>query len=90
MGAVESAAAHVITAWRKDGHSVDPLQSSLLRGAAMDVDNAIRDYRAGDAGVFPITRARTLLHELWTAYRPATAQAADPFAQLVEQLRADA
>lgn len=71
-GSTERAAERTIKAWRADGLAVDPLTSSNLRGAAADVDRAVSDHGRGDAGVFPITRARALLAQLAHSTRPAT------------------
>ena len=70
-GATERAAERVIHRWRADGHTVDELTSSNLRGAAADVDGALADHRNGDAGLFAVTRARALLHELYRYASPA-------------------
>ena len=87
-GPTETAAERTIKAWRDDGHTVDPLTSSQLRGAAADVDDAERDYRAGTGSKFTATRARSLLLDLYRVHAPrdAAAAAGDPFAALVEQL----
>jgi hypothetical protein len=74
-GSTEVAAERVLARWRADGHDVDELTSSNLRGAAADVDRALRDHGSGDAGLFPVTRARALLHEL---YRFAVPDGVDP------------
>lgn len=70
-GSTERAAERVIRRWRDSGHEVDELTSSNLRGAAADVDRALVDHGNGDAGVFPVTRARALVHELYRAASPA-------------------
>lgn len=69
-GSTERAAERVIRRWRESGHEVDELTSSNLRGAAADVDRALVDHGNGDAGVFPVTRARALVHELYRAAAP--------------------
>jgi len=86
-GPTESAAERTISEWRAAGHTVDPLTSSQLRGAAADVDDAERDYRADAGSKFTATRARSLLLDLYRAHAPRqAADDGDPFAAIVEQL----
>ena len=90
-GSTETAAERVVTAWRAAGHTVDALASSQIRGAAANVDQAQSDWRAGNGGMFAVTRARALLLDLYRAHGPRddTAGDRDPFAELVAQLDAD-
>ena len=87
-GSTETAAERTIRGWRDAGHTVDALTSSQLRGAAADVDDAERDYRAGTGSKFTATRARSLLLDLYRTHAPRDTDTgpADPFAALVEQL----
>lgn len=86
-GPTESAAERTISEWRAAGHTVDPLASSLLRGGAGDVDDAERDYRADAGSKFTVTRARSLLLDLYRALAPReVADDVDAFAAIVEQL----
>lgn len=83
-GRHERAAERQITAWRKAGHLVAPLESSALRLQARAMDLAEADEKSwaiGDA-------TRTLL-QLYQAFRPPIDTGpADEWAELVERLAA--
>jgi len=89
IGATETAAQKVLAQWRRAGHDIDPLLSSMMRGAAGDVDRALADYRNDRAGVFPVTRARALLLDAYWRAVPDT-PATDAVDDALVQLLADA
>lgn len=65
-GRAERAAERVLARWRRDGHEIDELTSSILRGFGEDVDRAEHDHSHGDTSRGVVARIRA---ELLAAYR---------------------
>lgn len=68
VGAHERAAELVLRRWRADGHTVDELTSSTLRGAAAAADRARDDHTDERASAYAYSRC---LLALWQVFRDA-------------------